>query len=140
MPDFTVRPIEGIFDSDGNAALAAVPWLDPTAAAGSPVAGLARPTRVFPDGIPHLHWLLRQAAQVTVKCKPDGGSEGADDASLAGRFFGATFIEAPGYPPTITQDPGFTSIIHFTPISKGHYTLGILRIGGGAVILHFDLE
>jgi hypothetical protein len=128
MPDFTAQPTAGVTIAT---------WEDPESDSGE----LA--SRAYAvEGIPHLRWTVERGVEVVIKCTPDGGSEGDPDASLGGRLFTASWIEkpiAPGWP-ALWHVPGFSSVIRFTPATRGHYTLQVYRPEGGAVILHFDRD
>ena len=65
------------------------------------------------------------------------------DAQLGGDLFTHAWIEVPGPPvifPVTNQDAGWSSVMDFSLNQEGHYTLGITRQNGGAVIVHFDVQ
>lgn len=65
------------------------------------------------------------------------------DSELGGELFTHSWIEIPG-PPTIfpvtIQDAGWSAVFDFNLNQEGHYTLGLTRTNGGAIILHFDVQ
>lgn len=65
------------------------------------------------------------------------------DSELGGDLFTYTWVELPG-PPVVTpitaQDAGWSALADFQLNEEGHYTLGITRQDGGAVIVHFDVQ
>lgn len=63
------------------------------------------------------------------------------DAALGGRLFTAFFAEAPVFPAPLLQHPGGqSSAQHFTVDALGHYTLRLVREGGGSIFLHVDVD
>lgn len=61
------------------------------------------------------------------------------DAALGGRLFTGFCLEhsSPGRPPC-SHPVNQTSVQKFTPTSKGHYTVEIVRDGKMAVVVHMD--
>lgn len=124
MADFTVRPTAGTTTID---------WLD--------LAGTGRPTRLNPAGQPHRYFKAVLSAAVTLKCTPDGGSEGALDGALGGRLFTSWVGEKPDMSiPTLVSPAGNSSVATFTADLAGHYMVVFRRTGGGAVAIHIDVE
>lgn len=136
MPDFDVQVTAG-------ATLR--PWKDPVGPNGEP-------SRIRPHpGQPQLYWEGHANVPVTLTALVDnivdlgGGSfailpplVGPPDIELGGRLFTPFMAEGIG-PPFFSSAPGLSSVVTFTPISGGHYCIGLRRPNGGAVLVHLDI-
>lgn len=72
-----------------------------------------------------------------------GGVTAPMDAALGGRLFTAAWLEWSGNtPPPIVQAPGQSSFVtvFVTAVNAGHHVLRLLRDGGGAWLVPFDVE
>ena len=67
------------------------------------------------------------------------GVDGPPDVDLGGRLFECWRAEAPIVFP-FAHESGRTSVQTFVPYSVGHYTIGMGRETGGAVLVHIDVE
>lgn len=70
-----------------------------------------------------------------------GGVLAPLDGALGGRLFSCFPVEWPSVVmPAVSSPGGQSSVQRFTPAANGHYTLRILRDGGGSVFFHVDVE
>lgn len=89
-------------------------------------------------GHPQRHYVGTVGDQIEIRATV-GGVDGPLDSALGGRLFNCWRAEGPAVFP-ITHDSGRSSVQSFTPYAIGHYTLGIARESGGAVLVHIDVE
>jgi hypothetical protein len=129
MPNFDLRLAAG-------ASLAQ--WHDPDPA---PNTADSRPSRLRPHpGQPFLRWLGKVGILVELRAIV-AGVEAPLDGALGGNLFTAFFAEQPyGGPHGMTQPAGQSSRVRFTPLTPGHYLVGIRRTNGGAILLHLDVD
>lgn len=111
------------------------PWSDPAdVLADLPSRLNARPEHE------HTRHVAVSGVQVELKARV-GGVLAPVDATLGGVLFAASFLELPSFPPPAFSSPaGQSSVVRFTPVTLGHYTLSIAREGHGAVIVHVDVD
>lgn len=62
------------------------------------------------------------------------------DSALMDGPFSLSWVEVPGVAPSVVQDVGWSSVFDCLINTPGHYTARVFRSGGGAVLLHFDVE
>lgn len=131
MPDFQAKITSG--------AERAV-WLDEPVPEGPGTGSGGRPSRLNPDtNYPHTYRVAAVPSEVPVPVVIEATVNGVDhppDSALDGRLFLAYFAECPSWPaPSITQAPGESSTMTFTPSEPGHYLLVVRRDAGGAVAI-----
>lgn len=127
MPNFDVRVAFGA---------SLVEWTDPD----PDPSGASKPSRLRPHpGLPFLRWLGAAGVPIELRAIVDG-LEAPLDSSLGGNLFTGWFAEEPMGPHAMTQQPGQTSVIRFVPVHAGHYTVGVRRTNGGAILLHIDVN
>ena len=130
MQDFIVSPTAG---------LTLQPWQDPERppATLSP-SDAGAPSRLNPiPGYGHKMFVGVVGTEIELTATV-AGVAGPLDAALGGRLFTRWFVETPcvhGF----TSPAGQSSVIRFTPWVPGHYCVGIGRVNGGTVLVHFDV-
>ena len=129
------------FDAALTSGTAIATWDDPQRAPGTLGSDdKGAPSRINPS---YAASLLRATGAIATEIEITatvGGVVAPLDAALGGRLFQAWAVEWPGaIMPVFTSPAGQSSIQRFTPAAAGHYTIGIRREGGGAVILHVDV-
>lgn len=62
------------------------------------------------------------------------------DTELYGDLFTYHWIEAPGSSAPVFREAGWSSIFDIRLFLEGHYVFQVNRQGGGAVLVHFDVE
>jgi hypothetical protein len=129
MPNFDLRLAVG-------ASLAQ--WHDPDPA---PNTAGSMPSRLRPHaGQPFLRWLGKVGILIELRAIV-AGVEAPLDGVLGGNLFTGFLAEQPyGGPQGLTQPAGQTSRVRFTPLTAGHYLVGVRRTNGGAILLHLDVE
>lgn len=117
-----------------------VPWEDPARPAGTVDAeDPGAPSRVNSKvGYPQKMRLGTVGAPIELTATL-GGVAGPLDATLGGKLFLAWFAEKAGLVGLVSP-AGQSSVQSFTPPTPGHYTVGMLREGSGAVLVHIDVE
>ena len=120
------------FRAEFTSGAAVVPWTDP--ASGS------RPGRLNPRAEhPHRGHEGDLGVQVEVSARV-GGVLAPLDAALGGELFTAFFAESPVFPaPALTSPGGQSSVVRFTPLVAGHYTLRLVREAHGSLFVHVDV-
>lgn len=117
-------------------------WEDPERPPDTPSPGdPAEPSRLNPTlGVPHKMRLATVGTQVEITATV-GGVAGPLDTALGGRLFYAWAVEkAQGSPISFSSPAGKSSVQRFTPLTEGHYCIGIARQEGGSVLIHIDAE
>lgn len=117
-------------------------WEDPTRPPDTLYLGdPGAPSRLNPHpGIPHKMVVGQVGTQIELTATV-GGVAGPLDSTLGGRLFWAWDVErAQAAPISFSSPAGQSSIQRFTPTAEGHYTIGIARDTGGAVLIHIDVE
>lgn len=134
MPSFTIAPASGV---------AVEPWEDPprepgTAGPDDPGA----PSRLNPRaGTSHKRWVAAVGIEVEINASVPGLGAAPLDSSLGGDLFYSWKVGPQPGGVTLAHDAGQSSVLRFTALAAGHYTLGMGRHnGGGAVIFHVDAE
>lgn len=133
MPDFEVAITDPQPVGGDRATITLDEWLDPEGPGGQPSRVNHRP------GHPQLYYhctqgLLRLEAIVN-------GVSAPMDAALGGRLFEYSWVEhASVNYPSMTGLASQSSVVDIELPSAGHYTFAMRREGGGAVILHFDVD
>jgi hypothetical protein len=130
VQDFTASPTAGLVLQQ---------WQDPERPPGT-LGGTdpGAPSRINPiDGYPHTKRVGVVGTEIELTASV-GGVAGPMDAALGGRLFTRWFVETPcvhGF----TSPAGQSSVVRFTPWVAGHYCVGVGRVNGGTVLVHFDV-
>lgn len=132
MQDFTVAPTAG---------LTLQPWTDPERPPGT-LSGTdpGAPSRLNPvDGYPHKKYVGTVGVQIELTATV-GGVAGPLDTALGGRLFTFWRAENPvGQVFGFTSPVGQSSVMSFIPPAEGHYCVGVGRVNGGTVLVHFEV-
>jgi hypothetical protein len=118
------------------------PWNDPPRPVGT-LGGddLGAPSRLNPViGHGHTRWVGTVGTEIELTATVIGMLPGPLDAALGGRLFSAWRAETPEPVFAFSSPAGKSSVQRFTPLTEGHYTIGMRRTGGGEVLIHLDVE
>lgn len=124
MAGFRVVPITGLAVAD---------WADPPT--------VDRAGRLGPQNPVPMRYMRYTGGTVRLDaCMADELTH-RDDATLGGAPFSWWWVEYPGTGPLSSSSPGGHSAqFNCTPGPVGHYAVAARKLGGGGVILHFEVE
>jgi len=109
------------------------PWTDPPSQGGKPSRIGALPGR------DQRSWRGKRGVPITIMAEQYGGGAGPPDVVI-GPFY--PFLAEGFGPPLFVSgaSSGFSSIVTWTPTNAGHHVIGFRRDGGGAAMVHIDVE
>ena len=120
-----------------RAVMSIEPWLDETGT--SPEVSRLNPV----NGVPHRYYKATIPTGTFRRIQIAASVDGlvVPDSMLGGSLFDISCIEYPSAgSPHVFQSSGWSSVFDIQVDTEGHYTFVVYRDGGGAHVLHVDVE